>query len=487
MVNSPGEGGPEPSVAIVGSGVSGICLAAKMKQAGFANFTIFEKADEVGGTWRDNRYPGLTCDIASRYYSFTFAPNANWSKTFSPGPEIHEYLKKVVGDFDIRRHVKFRTEVTGARWNGKAWVVTDGAGEETEFDFLVSASGILHYPSFPSIPGLDSFEGELFHTAQWKDTPLRGRRVAVIGTGSSGVQVVGALAGEAGELLHFSRTPQWMIPMFNPRYPAFAKRLRQRMPRLDAMSYRAYQVFNGNLATSSLAPGWQRTLVSGAARLNLRRIRDPKLRAALTPDYQPGCKRMIVSSRYYTAIQQDHVSLVQTAIDRIDPKGIVTSDGTLHEVDVIVLATGFEFYRPMQHVVGETGQTLDEAWKGSPKNYLTVAMAGFPNFFMINGPPIAFASICDAAETYAGYVVKWLEKARDQHLDRVVVTQAAQDRFQTEMRKLIPQTVFVAGCESYYLAEDGTPGVLPIPFSQMRATLSELNLDDFELEAAVGG
>ena len=258
---------------------------------------------------------------------------------FAPGPEIHEYLRTVAQDFDVRtRHVRFNSEVIAARWTGSAWSVTDGAGEEAEYDVLVSAIGLLHHPKYPTIPGIESFEGDLFHTAKWEDVPLAGRRVGVLGTGSSGSPVVSTVAEEASSVLHFARTPQWMLPMINPRYRRHTKRLLGRVPGLNGAAYHGYLWLNEFMDEPPLAPGWRRRLLARLSLLNLRRVRDPGAAAAvLTPRYEFGCKRVLVSGRYYKAVQEPHVSVIPTEIDHVDATGLTTADGVHHEVDVIVL------------------------------------------------------------------------------------------------------------------------------------------------------
>lgn len=467
-----------PRVAIVGTGISGICLAVMMKQAGFTSFTMYEKADDVGGVWRDNRYPGLQCDIPSRAYSFTFAFNPEWTRMYSPGREIHAYLRKVTDDFGIRDHIRFGTEMTGARWTGDAWEVTDSSGRIEDYDFVVSAIGLLHVPNIPSIPGMESFKGDMCHTALWKDFQLKGRRVAVVGTGSSGVQLVGAIADEVSELLHICRTPQWILPHLNLHHTRLNKFIMRRFPWANRAVYRIALELYGFPATALFKPGFLRHVLNFFAKMHLLRIKDRALRAALTPDYPVGCKRAVQSGAYYKAIQRPNVTYVVAGVDHIDATGLTTTDGVHHEVDVIVLATGFKFSQPLQQVTGDRGQLLEDVWARAQKNYRSVAVAGFPNFFLISGPPLAMTSLCWSAEVQAGYVVKWLDLYRDGKVNRAVVREEAQDRFQAILTRAYPDTVFT-GCQSYYLSADGTPMVLPIQFRELAEMLREPVLDDF--------
>jgi cation diffusion facilitator CzcD-associated flavoprotein CzcO len=468
-----------PRVAIVGTGISGICLAVLMKQAGFESFTMYEKADDVGGVWRDNRYPGLHCDIPSLAYTFTFAPNPDWTSFFSSGPEIHAYLGRVTDEFGIRAHIRFRTEVTGARWTGDVWQVTDSSGRVEEYNFLVSATGLLHVPSVPSIPGMESFKGDMCHTARWEDVELKGRRVAVVGMGSSGVQLVCAIADEVSEVVHICRTPQWMLPFAADISQSWLNSLiLRRFPSANKAAHRMIVWAYDIPAKGLLKPGLWRKALHLMGALNLRRVKDRALRAALTPDYPLGCKRAVNSIAYYTAIQKPNVRYVPAGVDQIDATGLTTSDGVHHEVDVIVLATGFKFSMPMQQVSGDSGQLLEDVWAQSPKNYRTVAVAGFPNFFCVNGAPQALTSLCWSAEVQARYVVRWLELYRDGQVDRAVVREEAQDRFLAKLTAAHPDTVFL-GCQSYFLSADGTPMVLAMEFGELAEMLREPVLDDY--------
>src|SRR5919109_826269 len=324
------ENGRTPSVAIVGAGMSGLCMGIKLKQAGIDSFEIYEKAEAVGGTWRDNTYPGLSCDVPSRFYQYSFELNPDWSHAFSPGPEIWRYFERVADKYGLRSHIRFGKEVVSGHFEDGRCRIRTSDGEKAMADFLVSACGVLHHPRVPAIPGLERFSGAAFHSARWDhDVELRGRRIAVVGTGSTGVQIVTDLSEVAGRLLHFQRTPQWILPAPNRRYTRLERALHRR----------------------------------------------------LTPDYRPMCKRLVVSSGFYRAMQRPTVELVREGIDRIEPGGIVTADGRLHEVDVIVFATGFDthaYVRPME-LLGQGGITLDEAWRDGPRAHRTVAIAGFPN------------------------------------------------------------------------------------------------------------
>jgi cation diffusion facilitator CzcD-associated flavoprotein CzcO len=478
-----------PRVAIVGAGLSGLCMGIKLKRAGVESFTIYEKAPEVGGTWRDNTYPGLACDIPSCYYSYSFEPNPDWTRYYAPGEEIQRYFRRVADSYGLRRHIEFSTEVVRAGFEGGRWRIETRAGAVTEADFLVSACGVLHHPRHPDIPGLDSFAGPAFHSARWDhDVDLRGRRVGVIGTGSTGVQLVSALAGVVGRLSHFQRTPQWVFPMPNPRHLKLSRRVMRRAPGLNRVSYRVGQRLIELLGRGMVEPGWQRRLIEAGCRLNLRTVRDPELRRKLTPDYSPACKRLIYSGRFYKAVQRPSVDVVTERIASVEPRGVVTGDGALHELDVLVLATGFDahaYLRPIE-LVGPDGTTLDEAWRDGARAYRTVAVPGFPNFFMLIGPhsPLGNQSLVTVAESQADYIVRWIEMFAQGRFRAAAPSADATRRFNDDIRAAMPGTVFTTGCRSWYLGKDGLPELWPWRPELHREMLRDPATHEFELEAA---
>lgn len=356
----------EPRVVIVGAGVAGITALHVFRERGFADVTVLEKGSDVGGVWYWNRYPGLTCDVPSQLYQFRFAPKPDWSRVWADGAEIQRYHRRVVDDLGLAGHIRTDTEVAAARWDeGTAtWELIlaargdgddDGDDDETiTADVVVFATGVLHHPTIPDIPGLAEFRGGVVHTARWPDgLDTTGRRVAVLGTGSTGVQVVSALVGEAGSVTHYARTPQWILwaPMRMRQLVVVGSVLR-RFPTAHRALYAALQWGSGVLADITTRPSWRRRAVQAYARLSLRaQVRDPDLRARLTPEDEPLCKRQVVSGTYYRAIQRSDAELVTDAIAQVTPDGIRTADGTERPADVIVLATGFrahDYMRPMR-------------------------------------------------------------------------------------------------------------------------------------------
>jgi cation diffusion facilitator CzcD-associated flavoprotein CzcO len=478
----------DPAVAVVGAGMSGLCVAIALLRSGITDVTVYEKADEVGGTWRENTYPGLTCDVPSRVYQYSFATNPNWSRFFSPGDEIQAYFCGVADRFALRDRIRFGTEIVSARFDGRRWVLRTNTAEEFEVDFLISATGVLHHPRMPSISGLDNFGGDLFHSARWDHrVAVRDRRVAVIGTGSTGVQLVCGLAGEADKVMLFQRTAQWVVPLPNPRYSRFTSITHQAVPWLDRLAYRTYSALFDYFAVALTKPGLRRKWMGGLCRANLRSVRDPDLRRALTPDYQPMCKRLVMSAGFYRAIQRDDVELLTAGIDHVERRGIVTEDGVLHGADVIVLCTGFDthaFFRPMQ-LTGRDGIVADDVWRDGPRAYQTVALPGFPNFFMMLGPhsPVGNLALTTVAESQANHILRWIERWRRGEFDTIEPSSSATDAYNARVRAAMPKTVWTTGCNSWYLNKDGVPEVWPFTPGEHRAMLANPDLGHYEFNA----
>jgi cation diffusion facilitator CzcD-associated flavoprotein CzcO len=477
----------EPRIAIIGAGMSGIGLGALLLEAGVTTFTVFEKASTVGGTWRENTYPGVACDVPSRFYQYTFARNPDWSRSMSPGAEIRDYLEDVADRFGVTERIRFGTEVVRAVWYDDTWRVEsrDDAGITTEvFDFVVSATGVLHHPRYPDIPGLDTFAGPAFHSARWDHgVSLGDKRIGLIGTGSTGAQIVCDLAGKVEELLVFQRTPHWIIQMKNREVSGWNKSLHRRFPAYDRFTYDFNRRFIESFSPALLHPGLARRFGTWFIKRQLNRVKDPDLRRRLTPDFKPMCRRLVVSTSYYDAIQHPGVDVITTGIERVVPEGVVTTDGTLHQCDVLVLATGFDahaYLRPIE-LVGPDGRTLEDAWADGPRAYRTVAMPGFPNLFLFMGPnsPVGNYSLIAIAETQAGFMLDWIERWRRGEVDAMAPTDEATDAFYAEVDAAMPDTIWASGCTSWYVGANGRVELFPWAPQRHREMLAEIEDADF--------
>ncbi|MCV7194009.1 flavin-containing monooxygenase [Mycolicibacterium brumae] len=468
--------GRDPRVVIIGAGVAGISTAHVLRERGFGNITVLEKGSDVGGVWHWNHYPGLTCDVPSQIYQFGFAPKPDWNHVWADGPAIQRYHRDVVDKLGLTPLIQLNTEVVAAEWDDAAqtWTVTTAAGDTHVADFVVCATGVLHHPAIPDIPGLDDFDGPVVHTARWDDDLVTdGKRIAVIGTGSTGVQVVSALQRVAASIEHYVRSPQWVLwaPMSMPQLPGTAALL-GRYPGLHKRMFDSLLWGSQILADICTRPSWRRSLVQNYARLSLRlQVRDPELRDKLTPDYEPLCKRQVISGRYYPAIQADNAALITEDIAEVTPTGIRTADGALHQTDIIVLATGFrahDYMRPMR-VIGRDGLSIDDAWGKGPRAYAMTAIPGFPNLFTVLGPnsPSGSIHLQYSSELTAKYIAAWLERFRAGELSQVEVTEEATSRFNDEVAVAMGPTVWNTGCNSWYFTEGNTIDLWPFRRDKM--------------------
>jgi len=474
--------------AVIGGGMAGILSAIKLREAGFDDFTVYEKADRLGGTWRDNTYPGLSCDVPSHLYCYSFALNPEWSHVLSPGPEIEAYFERVARDHGVVDSVRFGDEVVRCQFDGGRWHVTTAAGHGDEVDVVIAATGVLHHPKVPDIAGLDSFGGAAFHSARWDHSVcLDGARVGIIGTGSTAVQIVSAIVDRTEHLSLFQRTAQWIMPVDNPAYSAEELDAFKSNPRLvedlHAQLSELFDLFSGAVVDAD-SSGIK--YIEDACLANLEdHVTDPVLREKLRPDYRAACKRLIVSSDFYEAIQRPNAELVTEAIDRVEPGGVRTVDGRLHELDVLVLATGFQvdaFVRPMS-VVGRGGTPLDAVWAQRPEAYLAISVPEFPNFFMLNGPngPVGNFSLIGVAELQLGYVMQLVERIRAGDCTEISATGQALAAFEAARIEAAKKTVWSTGCRSWYLDDRGIPAAWPWPYARFRQEMAEPKWDDYEL------
>ena len=476
------------NVAVIGAGAGGLLAAIKMRESGL-NVTVFEKAGDLGGTWRDNKYPGLICDVPSHLYRYSFAPNPDWSRTFSPGSEIYNYIRDVAEQYDIEAFIRYDSEVTQLDYHDAKWSVTTSQGEQGEFDVVISAVGILHHPVYPDIDGLDSFQGDCFHSARWdKDVSLRGKRIGIIGTGSTAVQIVSAVIDEVQDLSLFQRTPQWVLSAPNTYYSEEDKNKYRQDPAEMARAYAGLaQTLNHGFAAAVVGANEEalQTIQSGCEQNLTDNIRDPELRAKLTPNYSAGCKRLIVSDLFYPAISKPNAHVVTQGIERIEEHGIRTSDGVLHELDVLVLATGFDPHRFLAdaEVTGLNGQTLNQTWSQGNYAYKTICVPGFPNLFFLGGPnsPIGNFSYLLTAETQFAYIEQLVTLIRNGTLTQVNPKAEVTQAFNDTLRQAMPDTVWASGCQSWYFDKFGNVGSWPWTFAKFEETLAAPVLEDFHI------
>src|SRR3954452_8686714 len=473
--------GARPTVAVIGAGVSGLAMGLRLRRAGY-DFTIFEKASEVGGTWRDNRYPGLTIDVPSPLYTFAGHRHPGWRRWMPDQLEILDYHRAVATRTGLREHIRFDTEVVAATWTGDEWEVETAGSDSERFRVLVCATGFLHHPRIPAFEGLESFAGELVHSARWRDEIVTaGRRVGVVGNGSTGVQLVTALGGVASHVTMFQRTPQWIFPLVNFTIPPALHRFGASDRLVEALVRFADWFVGG----ASVKEDWRRRIVDRVAQRHLETVRDPELRAKLTPRDASLCKRPVVSTLFYKVVQRDDVEVVTAGIECIVPEGVVTADGVTHELDVLILATGFEAHNYMRPIAitGEDGLTLGQAWAGGPHGYRTVALTGFPNLFMLMGPhsPLNTIAIHESAELQSDYVMQMLDVLDRDGIVAAAPTADATARWLDYIREGMPGTVWASGCNSWYLGEGDTPVLWPYDRRAWHAALRRPELADYQL------
>jgi cation diffusion facilitator CzcD-associated flavoprotein CzcO len=474
--------------AVLGAGMAGILSAIKLREAGFDDFTVYEKADRVGGTWRENSYPGIACDVPSHLYSYSFEPNADWSRRFSPGAEIQAYFAGVVERYGVARHLRFGAEIARAEWSGGRWHLETTDGHRDAVDVVIAATGVLHHPNVPAIPGLDRFRGALFHSARWDHgAKLDAQRVGVVGTGSTAVQIVSAIVDRVAKLSLFQRTAQWIMPQENPAYGEAERAAFRRDPALLAQAYTdlgaLFHAFSSGLLD---ADSPQMQAIETACRMNLEQnVRDPVLREKLRPSYRAACKRLVMSPDFYRAVQQPNAEVVTDGIAGVEEEGVRTRDGRLHELDVLVLATGFRvdrFVRPID-VIGRDGVRLDDAWSQRPSAYLSISIPGFPNFFLLNGPngPVGNFSLIEVAELQLGYAMQLVELVRSGRCREVSPTEDATARFEAARTEAARTTIWASGCRSWYLDDRGVPVTWPFTFERFREEMAAPKLAAFEL------
>ena len=478
-------------VLVAGAGFAGLAMAIKLDEAGEHDFLVVERDSDVGGTWRDNSYPGAACDVPSQLYSYSFAPNPKWSRSFSPQPEIQAYIQEVAERSGTLDRFVFDTTVHDAVWDeeSKVWQVTTSAGRLTA-DVVVSAVGALSDPKNPDIVGFDSFEGEVFHSARWNhDYDLTGKRVAVIGTGASSIQIVPEIAPVVGHLDVYQRTAPWVIPRNDRDYTRIEKLAFKHVPLVQTL-YRTAIYWGREL----YVPAFTRNpkLAFPAKKMALANIRkgisDPALREKVTPDYQIGCKRILISNTWYPALDRDNVDVVTDGIARVTPTGIVTKDGTEREVDAIVVATGFHTTDlPMaHHVTGRGGVRLSDHFaEHGMQAYKGTSVNGFPNFFFLVGPNtgLGHSSMVFMIESQVAYVLDAISHLKTHGYASAEPKAEVQARFVDDVQRRMRRTVWSAGgCASWYLDDHGRNVTLwPRATFTFRRLLASFDADNYEL------
>jgi len=455
--------GPDVTVAIIGTGFGGIGMAARLKRAGLHDLVLLERAGDLGGTWRDNSYPGAACDVPSHLYCFSFAPNRGWSRSFSPQPEIWAYLRRVAADEGVTGHIRYGQEVTAAHWDQAAslWRIETPAGPLTA-RFLVSAAGPLSDPHVPAIPGLDRFAGTVFHSATWDhDHDLTGRNVAVIGTGASAIQFVPRIQPVAGHVRVFQRTPPWIIPRMDRQITRAEHWLFRHVPGTQRMArtgiYWGREAYALGFVKNPRILAKVETLALGHMR---RQVSDPALRAKLTPHYRLGCKRILISNDYYPALTRPNVSLITGGITGIGEKSVRTADGAEHAADTIIFGTGFHVtdFPIGQRLFDAAGVSLAERWTADPAAYRGTTMTGYPNLFVLTGPNtgLGHTSQVFMIEAQINYVTSALTHARRSGAIRIEVRPGAQAAYDAAVQRKMKRTVWVTGgCDSWYLDASG--------------------------------
>jgi cation diffusion facilitator CzcD-associated flavoprotein CzcO len=464
-------------VLIVGAGFGGIGAAIQLKRLGYDNFVILDREDDLGGTWYVNNYPGLAVDVPTTTYSYWFEPNPNWSRLFSTGPEIKQYADHVADKYDVRRHIRLRTTVEGARWDedAKLWRVTLASGETLTTRYLITATGFLSQPHTPDIPGITSFAGKVIHTTAWdQDYDPSGRRIAVIGTGATAVQLIPELARDAADLTVYQRTPIWVVPKVDVRFSERAKRLFAKLP-ITQRAIRAVTdgIYEFMIFTAVLHHRYFRRLNVAASDLakthRFVSIRDKELREKLTPDYDFGCKRPTFSNSWYRTFTKPNVHLQTSGIERIEPDGIVANDGTKTVIDTLVLATGFDIWEanfPAIEIIGREGRNLGKWWRDTRfQAYQGVSMPYFPNLLSL-ASPYGFLGLnfFNTMEYQMRHMDRLFGELKRRGASTFEITEAANAQYLDRMTELLGDSLFTIGdcasARSYYFNPKGEATLL---------------------------
>lgn len=484
---------PSPSVIILGSGFAGIGMGIRLKQAGLDDFVILERADDVGGTWRDNRYPGCACDVQSHLYSFSFEPNPNWSRMYAGQDEIHQYIHHCVAKYGLTPHIKLGQEVRCARYDEAEamWTVETASGQIHRARILVTGLGLLNKPAIPEYPGSDSFQGARFHSATWNHGfDLDAKRVAVIGTGASAIQFVPGIADRVGHIDLYQRTAHWVVPKHDRPIRPFERLLFRLLPVLQRLARRwIYWLNESRVVGLVVRPGLMKIVERNALAFLASEVTEPALRAKLTPSYTIGCKRILLSNDWYRTLARSHVEVVTDPIERITPTGIVTRDGVERPADAIIYGTGFNTQQPIGPgmIFGRDGRDLGAEWIRNAEAYKGSTVAGFPNLFMLGGPNtlLGHSSVIYMHEAQVTYVMDAIQTMRREGLRSLEVAADAQRAYNEALQAREKQTVWQSGCKSWYLNEEGRNTTLWPDFTfRFKRQLVHFDSDAYRAEPA---
>jgi cation diffusion facilitator CzcD-associated flavoprotein CzcO len=451
----------ETDILIVGSGFAGLGMAIQLKRSGRENFIAIERAGDVGGTWRDNHYPGIACDVPSHLYSYSYLPNPDWSRVFSPGGEIQAYIRKCAEDEGILPHIHFHTDMLKSTWDeeAKRWVVETSKGTYAA-KILITGTGHLADGHMPNIEGLDSFTGDVFHSADWDHSvPLEGKRIGVVGSGASAIQIVPEMQKLASELVVFQRSAPYMIPRWDRAFTEGERRMCRRDPSVvEDMRSEIFWSGEFNFAQRRNIPRFLNEAKALAVGHREANIKDPELLAKLTPDYEIGCKRLLISNTYYPAVAAENATLEASALKRVEGNTAYGASGTGYDLDVLVFATGFEAVRPpfATRIFGTEGISLDERWDQGMQAYDSIAVNGYPNLFIINGPNTGLGhnSVVYIIEAQVDYIMQALAQIDAQHIEVIEVKRTAEDAYMEKLDAMAQGTVWLAGgCKSWYVDE----------------------------------
>ncbi|MDX1634088.1 MAG: NAD(P)/FAD-dependent oxidoreductase [Marinobacter sp.] len=483
-----------PSIIIIGTGFGGLGMAIQLRKAGYSDFILLEKAEGVGGTWRDNTYPGAACDVQSHLYSYSFEPKHDWSRKFGHQREIRQYMVDCVQKYNLGPHIHFNQEVSEARFDAGShrWIVHTRSGDRFEANVLITATGQLNQPAYPRIQGLDSFQGHAFHSARWDhDHDFAGKRVAVIGTGASAIQFVPEILPQVARLKLFQRSAAWVIPKPDRPFKPVEQWLFKHLPGHDRLYRNLIYWKNESRALAFTKFNFLLELFAWQAKRELRKhVKDPVKLEKLVPDYKIGCKRVLISNDWAPAMNQEHLELITTPITRVTPKGILTEDGQEHEVDTIIYGTGFkatDFLSPMT-ITGAHGQDLNAAWRQGAEAYKGITVNGFPNLFMLYGPNtnLAHNSIIFMLESQIRYVLSALSLLQKKGSGWAMqVRPERQSEYVESLQESLRNSVWEAGCTSWYRNEQGRNTVNWPGFTfTYRLATREVDPEDYELRPA---